>query len=80
MIENIQTVNDLRTVLAEEIVKLRAGTTTAANVNAIVNASGKILSTIKSELEYVKLVGGTPSIPFISQVSDVKQVEAPKKK
>lgn len=65
MLENIRTVNDLRVILAEEITKIRAGTTTAANVNAITNATGKILSTVKMELEYNKLLGKTPFIPFI---------------
>ena len=63
--EGIKTVNDLRVILAEEIAKIRAGTTTAANVNAITNATGKILSTVKMEIEYSKLLGKTPLIPFI---------------
>lgn len=56
--------NDLRTILADEIGKIRSGTTTAANVNAVVNASGKILGTIKMEIEYSKLLGKTPHIDF----------------
>lgn len=76
MIENIKTVNDLRNILAEEIAKIRAGTTTAANVNAITNATGKILSTIKTELEYNKLLGNIPIIPFIESArkKDVKKL------
>lgn len=70
MLENIRTVNDLRVILAEEIAKIRAGTTTAANVNAITNATGKILSTVKMEIEYSKLLGRTPHIPFIDSVKD----------
>jgi len=56
-----------------EIQKIREGKTTAANVNAIVNASGKILTTIKMEIEYNKLIGKTPNIGFINapeQVAD----------
>lgn len=64
-IEKLKTVHDIRTVLAEEIVKLRNGSTTPANVNAIVNASGKILGTVKLEMEYNKLLGKIPEIPFI---------------
>lgn len=63
--ESISTINDLRTILAEEINKIRNGETNAANVNAITNATGKILSTIKLELEYGKLIGKQPDIPFI---------------
>lgn len=64
-------INSLRTILAEEIGKLRNGDTTAANVNAITNATGKILSTVKLEMEYHKLIGKTPNIDFI-KVSDKK--------
>lgn len=72
--ENIKTVNDLRSILAEEIAKIRAGTTTAANVNAITNATGKILSTVKMEIEYNKLLGKTPHIPFIENIESKKQI------
>lgn len=64
--EGIKTVNDLRVILAEEIEKIRSGKTTAANVNAIVNATGKILTTVKMEIEYNKLIGRTPNIDFIN--------------
>jgi flagellar biosynthesis/type III secretory pathway chaperone len=64
--QGINTVNDLRTILAEEIQNIRDGKTTAANVNAIVNATGKILTTVKMEIEYNKLIGKTPRIDFIS--------------
>lgn len=74
MSENIKTVNDLRVILAEEISKIRAGTTTAANVNAITNATGKILSTVKMEIEYNKLLGKTPHIPFIDPLQDRKSL------
>lgn len=62
----IKTVDDLRIMLSEEIGKLRAGDTTPANVNAIVNATGKILSSVKMEIEYNKLHGKTPDISFIN--------------
>ena len=65
MTNELRTVNDMRIMLTEEIVRLRNGESTAANVNAIVNATGKILSTIKMEIEYNKLLGKLPHIPFI---------------
>jgi len=64
--QSIKTITDIRLILAEEIVKIRAGETTAANVNAIVNATGKILTTVKMEIEYNKLIGKTPHIDFIN--------------
>jgi hypothetical protein len=69
----LATVNDLRMILADEIKKIRAGETTAANVNAVVNASGKIFTSIKMELEYAKLIGHTPNIPFIAQVEKAQK-------
>jgi hypothetical protein len=64
-VAGIRTIDDLRAILADEIAKIRTGTTTAANVNAVTNATGKILSTVKLEMEYNKLLGKTPHIPFI---------------
>jgi hypothetical protein len=61
----ITDINELRTILADEINKIRSGDTTAANVNAVVNASGKIIGSIKMEIEYNKLLGKVPSIAFI---------------
>jgi hypothetical protein len=55
------TLNELRGILSDEIEKLRAGSTTPANVNAVSNASGKILSMIKLELEVMKLLGKQPT-------------------
>lgn len=59
---SVMTMNELRGVLSDEIRKIRSGDTTPANVNAISNASGKILSSIKLELEVMKLLGKKPNI------------------
>lgn len=53
--------NELRGILSDEIEKLRNNSTTAANVNAVSNASGKILSTFKLELEVARLLGKKPT-------------------
>lgn len=63
-----KTLNDLRQILSEEIDKIREGKTSAANVNAITNATGKILSSVKLEMEYVKLLGKVPRIDFIGEL------------
>lgn len=73
MSEGILDVNGLRTILAEEIMKLREKKTTPANVNAITNATGKILSTIKLEIEYNKAIGRTPKIDFIRLSDDSEE-------
>ena len=61
----IKTVNDLRKVLAEQINRVRSGKSTPAQSNAITNATGKILSSIRMEIDYAKLIGETPHIDFI---------------
>jgi len=53
---------ELREELSASIRGIRDGTRTAANANAITNAAGKILSTVKTEMEYYKLTGKTPKI------------------
>lgn len=58
-------INDLREILSEEIDKLRKGDTTPAAINAITNATGKIFSSIKLEMEYAKILGEKPDIRFI---------------
>ena len=63
--DQILNIQDLRTILAEEIMKIRREETTPGNVNAIVNATGKILSSVKMEMEYAKMLGKTPRIDFI---------------
>jgi hypothetical protein len=69
----MKNMNDIRAMLCEEIQALREKTTTPANVNAIVNATGKILSTIKMEIEYAKLVNKTPEMDFIN-LKDIPQI------
>jgi len=61
-------INDLREILSEEIDKLRAGKTTPANINAITNATGKIFSSIKLEMEYAKTLGKKPNVKYIEAV------------
>jgi len=55
----------LRGILVEEIIKLRKGETTPASINAITNATGKILSSVKLEIEYHKMLGLKPDIDFV---------------
>ncbi len=52
----------MRALLWDDITKLREGHTTAANVNATSNASGKIISSVKLEIDYAKAVGKKPNI------------------
>ena len=65
-------INELRTILVAELRGLQAGTTTPDVANAITNVSGKIMATVKLEMEYCKMVGKTPDIDFI--VADKKKL------
>ena len=60
--EGQMTLNELRGILSDEIRNVRSGQSTAATVNAVTNASGKILSSVKLEMEYYKMLGQTPNI------------------
>ena len=62
MANGTMTLDDVRIMLSEEIRRLRSGDTNAANVNAISNATGKYLSSIKLELEIHKLMGKQPNV------------------
>ena len=62
----LRTVNDMRKLMAEQILKLRAKKTKAADVNAITNGCGKIFTSIKLEMEYNKMLGTTPNIPMLN--------------
>ena len=67
----MQNIQELRDILSEEIDKVRKGESSAAQVNAVTNATGKILSSIKLQMEYAKMKGISPEILFLN---------APKKK
>ncbi len=60
--------HDLRQMLSEEIDSIRAKKTTPGAVNAICNATGKFLSTIKLEMEFAKMIGKQPSGHFLAMM------------
>lgn len=57
---------DIRQALSEGIRSLRDGKATPASINALSNATGKILSSVRLEMEYHKLIGTTPDIDVMS--------------
>lgn len=68
--------NDVRSLLADQIEKLIDNKTTPAALNAITNATGKILSTVKMELEYAKLTNGKLRSGFLQLEEPVKIAQA----
>lgn len=73
----LKTSTDLRTLLTVELKKVTSGQTTPAVANAAANLCGKIVSSVKMELEYCKMVGKTPHIDFIRMPTpaEIKSLE-----
>lgn len=63
----VYSIDDLRVVLSDSIRDIRDGNATAANVNAISNATGKILSSVKLQMEYARLTGKAIDIPLLTK-------------
>jgi hypothetical protein len=76
----MKTMHELREMLSEEIDSIRAKKTTPGAVNAICNATGKFLSTIKLEMEFAKMIGKEPSINFIKLMDRPSETQLPVKK
>jgi len=65
MSEEIMNLNNLRKFLANELKRVAKGESTPAAANASANLAGKLLSSVKIELEYNKMLGSAPKIDFI---------------
>ena len=63
--ETQMTMGDVRDVLSQTIRGLQQKDMTAGNANAICNVVGKLLSSVKLELEYQRLTGQTPNIAML---------------
>jgi len=59
------TIDGMIARLWEQTEAIRSGEASAAQVNAICNAQGKILSAVKAQMEYCRLTGQTPVIPLL---------------
>lgn len=64
MSEQAKSMADIRVLLAEQMDALKQEKTTAATVNAMCNATGKFLATIKLEMEFARMVGRQPEGTF----------------
>jgi hypothetical protein len=67
-------IEQLRSMMAEQMMLLRDGKSDPKNVNAMVNAAGTIIRSVRLEMEYAKLLNVQPSIKFVTDKSAVKQV------
>lgn len=73
----ITNVEELRNFMADELERLRNKDSTPASANAAANIAGKMMQSVKMELEYNKMVGATPNIGFLKGINK-KLLETPK--
>jgi len=66
---SINNVEELRAFLANDLQRVSEGDITPAVANASANLSGKILQSVKLELEYNASVGATPNISFLGKLN-----------
>jgi len=66
------TMNELRETLTDVIKGVKANEITPASANAITNATGKYISTIKTEFEYMRLSGKSIDISSLMLPEEVK--------
>ena len=64
-VKGAMTVNNVQELLWDEIYKLRNEETTAANLSAITNATGKIMSAEVLKIKYSELTGQKPKSPML---------------
>lgn len=57
--------NELRAILCDTIAKVRNQEITPDAAQAIANTSGKIIASLRVELEYRRMRGEVPSMTFI---------------
>lgn len=62
----IKNMKALREFLAENMEKHREGEILANDINAAANMAGKILNSVKIELEHSRITGSTKQIDFLN--------------
>lgn len=62
-------INELRTQLLDAFDWVKADPRRANQVKEMTNSAGKILGTIKAQMEYAVLRGEEPEIPFLGKTS-----------
>ena len=66
---NITNTHELRATLCDTIAAVRAKTITPDAAEAVSNASGKIIASLRIELEYRRQRGEVPELEFIDGVN-----------
>ncbi len=65
-----KTTTELRAVLCETISAVQSKSMTPDAAEAISNASGKIIASLRVELEYRRMRGEVPALPFMDSHND----------
>ena len=66
----MRNITELRDELAAVFAGLKNGTLEHAQAAEMNNAAGKIINTVKVQLEYADMRGETPNIPFMNTGDD----------
>ena len=62
---NIANISQLRTKLLEALVWVKTDPKRVAQCKEISNTAGKVIATVRTELEYAKLRAEKPEVPFL---------------
>ncbi len=73
--KKITNLEDLRNLVLENIQKLTNNEIDIQNAAVSCKAVDTVISTIKTELDYYRMIGKTPVIPFIDENSSHKMIE-----
>ena len=71
---SIKNIEELRDFISKDLERVSKGDITPAVANATANLSGKLLQSVKLELEYNHMVGAIPDISFLGK-STRKQLD-----
>ena len=68
----MQNITELRTSLADNYTKMKAGKMTLGVGKELANTAGKIINSLKVELEYNSLLDIKNTIPFLETANETK--------
>jgi hypothetical protein len=69
----MKNMSEIRDILCEEIDRVRSGRAKVNEVNTIIKATNVLLTTVKMELDYAKLLGKKPDMKFIDEPKQVSE-------
>lgn len=76
----IKNINELRNDLLENYDALKKNPKKLAQVSELANISGKVIASLKIELEYCAMTNITPQIPFLGYSDTLALVHTPQKR